>query len=146
MTQLEKENRILRTSGVLHRTRFTWKRSPIKVLREKLGVVGLQLDVFKEESILFNQLKNCLDRKFRVGEFLKYHTLIELINQNDLQWQIHTIWEVLFNVKPGEECYGLLETFLYDEKVANVNQNNCYSTGYLSKCFNGLNNFILFSV
>ena len=47
-------------------------------------------------------------RKFQVGEFYKYHTVIGLINQNDFQWQIDTNWEMLFNIKTGEECYGLL--------------------------------------
>jgi len=82
LISLEQENKILKTLGVLQRTRFTWKNSPIKVLREKLQDVGLQLDVFKEESILFNKLKNRLGRKFQVGEFHKYRTFIELINQD----------------------------------------------------------------
>ena len=57
LTSLKEENKILKTLGVLQRTRFTWKKSPMKVLREKLQDVGLQLDVFKEESILFNKFK-----------------------------------------------------------------------------------------
>ena len=85
---------------MLQRTRFTWKRSPIKVLREKLWVVGLQLDVFEEDSILFNKLKHRFGKKFQEGKFHKYHTFIELIYQNDFQWQIDTIWEVLFNTRP----------------------------------------------
>jgi len=64
LTSLEQENKILRTLGVLRRTRFTWKKSPIKILRENLQVVGLQLDVFKEESISFSKLKNRLGKKF----------------------------------------------------------------------------------
>jgi len=112
LTQIEKENRILKTHGVLQRTRFTWKGSPIKVLREKLWVVGLQLNVFEEDSILFNKLKHRLGRKFQVGEFHIYHTFIELINQNDFQWQIYTIWEVLVNIRPAEGCYGILESLL----------------------------------
>jgi len=32
---LEQENKILKTLGVLQRTKFTWKMSPIKVLKEK---------------------------------------------------------------------------------------------------------------
>jgi len=28
----------------------------------------------------------------------RYHIFIELINQSDFQWQIDTIWEVLFNI------------------------------------------------
>jgi len=51
LTPIDKENKVLKTLGVLQRTRFTWKRSPIKVLIEKLRVVGLQLDVFKEDYI-----------------------------------------------------------------------------------------------
>jgi len=65
------------------------------------------LDVFEEDSILFNKLKHRLGRKFQVGEFHKYHTFIELINQNDFQWQIDTIWEVVFDITPGEGCYEL---------------------------------------
>jgi len=59
-----------------------WKRSPIKVLREKLLVVELQLDVFGEDSILFNNLKYRLGRKFLVGEFHKYRTFVELTNKS----------------------------------------------------------------
>ena len=102
LTALEKENRILKILGVLYKTLFTWKRSPIKILKERLRVVELQLGVFKEDFILFGKLKYRLGRKFQVGEFYKYHTLVELINQNDFQWQIDTIWEMLFNTKPGE--------------------------------------------
>jgi len=118
LTPTDKENKVLKTFVVLQRTRFTWKRSPIKLLIEKLRVVGLQLDVFKEDSILFGELKCRLGRKFQVGEFYKYHALIGLINQNDFRWQIDTIWEMLFNIKPGEECYGLLELLLQAENVA----------------------------
>jgi len=88
LTALEKENRISKTLGVLCKTRFTWKRSPIRVLREKLKVVGLQLDVFKEDSILFGNLKYRLGRKFQVGEFYKYHALVGLINQNDFSGKL----------------------------------------------------------
>ena len=109
LTALEKENRILKTLGVLYKTRFTQKRSPIKVLREKLKVV------FKEDPILFGKLKYRLGRKFQVGEFYKNHTLVGLIDQNDFQWQIDTIWEMLFNIKPREECYGFLESLLQTE-------------------------------
>jgi len=86
LMSLEQENKILKTLGVLQRTRFTWKTSPMKVLKEKLQSVGLQLDVFKEESILFSKLKSRLGRKFQLGEFYKYYTLIILINQKDFQW------------------------------------------------------------
>jgi len=118
LAPIVKENKVLKTVGVLQKTRFTWKRSPIKVFIEILRVVGLQLVVFKEDSILFRKLKYRLGRKFQVGEFYKYHTLIGLINQNDFQWQIDTIWEMLFNIKLGEECYGLLELLLQAENVA----------------------------
>jgi len=84
LTALEQENKILKTLGVLQKTRFTWKKSPIKILKEKLQDVGLQLDVFKEESILFSKLKDRLSRKFQVGEFHKYRAFIELINQRQL--------------------------------------------------------------
>jgi len=46
LTSLEQENKTLKTLGVLRRTRFTWKKSPIKVLREKLLVAGLQFRGF----------------------------------------------------------------------------------------------------
>jgi len=85
LTPTDKANKGLKTLVVLQRTRFTWKRSPIKVLTEKLRVVGLQLDVFKEDSILFDKLEYRLGRKFQVVEFYKYHTLIVLISQNDFQ-------------------------------------------------------------
>jgi len=48
LSPIEQENKTIKTLGVLQGTRFTWKKSPIKVLREKLQDVGLQLDVFKE--------------------------------------------------------------------------------------------------
>jgi len=86
LTSLEQENKILRTLGVLRRTRFTWKKSSIKILRETLQVVGLQLDVFS-----FSKLKNRLGKKFQVGEFHQCRTFIEQINQNDFQWQLDTI-------------------------------------------------------
>jgi len=79
------ENEILKTLGVLQRTRFTWKRSPTKVLSEKLWVVGLKLEVFEENSILFNKLKHRLGRKFQAGEFHNYHTFIGSINQKDFR-------------------------------------------------------------
>jgi len=116
-TSLEQENKILKTVGVLQRTRFTWKKSPRKVLREKLQDVEIQLDVLKKESILFSKLKDRLSRKFQVGEFYKHRTFIELINQDDFQWQLDTIWEVLFNRERGEGCYELLETLLYVKEV-----------------------------
>jgi len=118
LMSLKQENEILETLGILQRTRFTWKTSPIKVLKEKLQGVGLQLVVFKEETILFNKLKNRLGRKFQVGKFYKYYTLIRLINQKDFQWQVDTIWERLFNLKSGEECCGSLELLLQARKVA----------------------------
>jgi len=65
------------------------------------------------ESISFSKLKDRLGRKFQLDDFHKYRTFIQLINQNDFQWQLDTIWEVLFNRGPGEECYELLETLLY---------------------------------
>jgi len=110
---LKQENKILKTLGVLQRTRFTWKKSPIKVLREKLQDVGLQLDAFRAESTLFDKLKDRLGRKFQVRELYKYRLFIELINQDDFQWHLNIIWEVLFNKRPGEECYELLETLLH---------------------------------
>ena len=117
LTALEKENRMLKILGVVYKTRFTWKRSHIKILKERLRVVGLQLDIFKEGFILFGKLKYRLGRKIQVGEFYKYHTLVGLINQNDFRWQINTIWEMLFNTKPGEECYALLESLLQTKNV-----------------------------
>ena len=94
------------------------ENEPYKSTKGKIQDVGLQLDIFKEESILFRKLKNCLGWKFQVGEFYKYYSLIRLINQKDFQWQIDTIWERLFNLKPGEECYGSLELLLQAQNVA----------------------------
>ena len=67
LTPIDKEDKLLKTLGVLVRTRFTWKRSPIKVSIEKFRVVGLQLDIFKEDSSLFGKLKYRLGRNFQVG-------------------------------------------------------------------------------
>jgi len=133
LKQSDKENKILKTLGVLQRTRFTWKRSPVKALREKLWVVGLKLDVFEENSILFSKLKHRLGRKFQVGEFHKYHTFIELINQSYFQWKINTISEVLFKTRPGEGYYGLLESLLHLLYVPKDNQNSCGFTVYFKK-------------
>ena len=69
----------------MYRTRFTWKRSPIEVLKEKLEMVGLQLDVFKEEPILFNKLKNGLSRKFQTDKFHKYRKFTDTMNKDDFQ-------------------------------------------------------------
>jgi len=61
---------------------------------------------------LFVKLKRRLGRRFRVSDFHKYYKFIELINQNDFQRQIDIIWEVLFNTRPSDGCYRLLESLL----------------------------------
>jgi len=38
----------------MHVTRFNWKQCPTKILRDKLWVAGLTLDVFKENPKLFD--------------------------------------------------------------------------------------------
>jgi len=65
LMSLKQENKIFKTLGVLQRTRFTWKTSPRKVLKEKLQGVGLQLNVFKEDSIFLNKLKTVLAENFK---------------------------------------------------------------------------------
>ena len=94
------------------------ENEPYKSTKGKITWCEITVRFFKEESILFSKLKNRLGRKFQVGEFYKYYTLIKLINQKDFQWQIDTIWERLFNLKPGEECYGSLELLLQAQNVA----------------------------
>jgi len=86
------------------------EKEPCKNTKSKITGCWITVRGFKEESFLFCKQKDRLGRKCQVGEFHKYRTFIELINQNDFQWQLDTIWEVLFNRGPGEECYGLLET------------------------------------
>ena len=106
------ENRIRKALEILHRTEFTWERNPVETLKEKLEVVGLNNDVFGESLILFNKLTYQLSRKFQVGRFHGFCIFLESVNQKDYQWQIYTIWKVLFDMKLGEERYRLLQAML----------------------------------
>jgi len=107
-----KEIRIRRTLEILQRTEFTWERNPVEVLKEKLEAVGLNMDIFGENHILFNKLKYQLSRKFQIGRFHKLYIFLESVNQKDYQWQTYTIWKVLFDMKMGEERYRLLQATL----------------------------------
>jgi len=106
------ENRIRKTLEILQRTEFTWERNPVEALKEKLEVVGLNMDIFGENLILFNKLKYQLSRKFLVGRFHEFYIFLESVNQKDCQWHIYTIWKVLFDMKMGEERYRLLQAML----------------------------------
>jgi len=50
------ETRIRKALEMLQRINYTWERNPIEALKEKLEVVGLNLDIFGENLILFNKL------------------------------------------------------------------------------------------
>ena len=54
-------------------------------------MAGLQLDVFKEEPVLFNKLKKRHSRKFQTDEFNKYRKFIDTVNKDDFQWQLDII-------------------------------------------------------
>jgi len=110
---LVEENRRREALKILQRTKFTWERNPIEVLKEKLEIVGLNLDIFWESLTLFKKLKHRLSRKFQVGRFREFHIFLESLNQKDYQWQIYTIWKVLFGTKFGEERYRLLRAMLH---------------------------------
>jgi len=68
----------------LKSTNFTWCRSPIKVIQDKLQSLGLDWTVFEEDPILFCAFKHRLAGKFR-GNLKKYQPLRGLTNQNN--WQ-----------------------------------------------------------
>ena len=55
-TTLE-ENRTRKTLEILQRIEFTWERNLVEILKEKLEVVGLHMDIFGESFILFNKLR-----------------------------------------------------------------------------------------
>ena len=93
----------------MQRTEFTWERNTVEALKEKLEAVGLNMDIFGENLILFNKLKYQLSRKFQVGRFHEFYTFVEAVRQKDYQRQIYTIWKVLFDMKLGEERYRLLQ-------------------------------------
>jgi len=95
------------------REAITWEKILIKVLEEKLEIVGLNLDIFEESLTLFKKLKHRLSRKFQVGRFRAFHIFLESLNQKDYQWQIYTIWKVLYDMKLGEERYRLLRAMLH---------------------------------
>ena len=65
LMSLKQENEILETLGILQRTRCTWKTSPIKVLKEKLHGVGLQLDFLKKSPFYLVNLKIVLVENFK---------------------------------------------------------------------------------
>jgi len=95
LTTLE-ENKIRKTLEILQETRFTWERNLVQALDEKLEAVGLNVDIFWENFILFDKVKHQLSRKFQADEFHKFYIFLESVNQKDYQWQIYIIWKVLF--------------------------------------------------
>ena len=101
LTPVEK-NRTRKTLEILQRTEFTWERNTVEALKEKLEAVGLNMDIFGENLILFNKLKYQVSRKFQVGRFHKFCIFLESVNQKDYQWQTYTFWKVLFDMKMGE--------------------------------------------
>jgi len=68
----EREIRVNQAPSVLKSTNFTWCQSPIKVLRNKLRILGLYWTVFEKDPILFcTCVKQRLSGKFR-GNLKKY--------------------------------------------------------------------------
>jgi len=106
------ENKRRKALRILQRRRITWKRNPTELLKEKLEAADLKIDLFGESATLFNKLKCKLSISFQFGRFREYHIFLESVNQKDYQWQIYTIWKVLFDMKLEEECYRLLQAML----------------------------------
>ena len=113
---LVQENRRRKALRILERTRITWKRNPIEGLIEKLEAADLKIDLFGESPTIFNKLKCQLSILFYFSGFRKYHIFLESVNQKDYQWQIYTIWKVLFDMKLEEECYRLRQAMLQIER------------------------------
>jgi len=91
---------------ILQRAKFTWKRNPIEVLKEKLEAADLKIDLFRESPTLFNELKSQLSTVFHSTEFNRYCMFLESVNPKDFQWQIDTIWKVLFDMKSDGNVIG----------------------------------------
>ena len=76
----EREIRVHQALSMLKSTNFTWCQSPIKILQNKLGILGLDWTVFEENPILFCIFKQRLSGKFS-GNLAKYKPFLSLINQ-----------------------------------------------------------------
>jgi len=107
----KREIRENQTLSMLKSTNFTWFRSPIKVLQNKLRVLGLDWTVFEEDPILFCIFKQRLSGKFR-GNLKKYKPLLSLINQRHWRWQVDIMWEILFNRPIQEDSYSTIEILI----------------------------------
>ena len=97
--------------SILKSTEFTWSRSPVGVLQDRLQTLWLDWTVFEEDSILFCTLKQRLSGKFR-GNLRRYGLLLSLINQRHWRWQIEMMWEVLFNRPIQKDSYSLTEILI----------------------------------
>jgi len=60
----EREIRVHQALSMLKSTHFTWCQSPIRVLQNKLRILGLDWTVFEEDPILFCIFKQRLSEKF----------------------------------------------------------------------------------
>jgi len=107
----EREIRVYQALYMLKSTKYTWRQSPIKTLQNKLRILGLDLNVFEEDPILFCTFKHRLSGKFRAN-LKRYQPLLSLVNQRHWQWQVDVIWEFLFNSSILEASYAMIETLL----------------------------------
>jgi len=96
------ENKRHKALKILLRTRFTWERNPVEVFKERLEVAGLNMNILGESLTLLIKLKNQLSRQSQFDRFCEFYTLLESVNQRDYQWQIYTIWKVLYDMKFGK--------------------------------------------
>jgi len=88
----DREIQVHQALSMLKSTNFTWYQSPIRVLQNKLRILGLDWTDFKEDPILFYIFKQRLSEKFR-GNLTKYKPLLSLINQRHWQWHVDKMWE-----------------------------------------------------
>jgi len=107
----KREVRVNQALFILKSTNFTWSRSPVGVLQDRLQTLGLDWTVFEEDRILFCTHKQKLSGKFR-GNLRRYGLLLSLIKQRHWRWQIEMMWEVLFNRPVQGDSYSLTKILI----------------------------------
>jgi len=70
---------------IIQRTRFTWERNPVEVLKERLEFAVLNMNILAKSLTLFNKLKNQISRQSQFDRFCEFHILLEAVNQRDYQ-------------------------------------------------------------
>jgi len=107
----EREIRVHQALSILKSTNFIWCQSPIRVLQNKLQILGLDWTVFEEDPILFYTFKQRVSEKV-CENLTKYKPLLSLINQRHWQWQVDMMWETLFNRPIQEDSYSMIEKLI----------------------------------